>query len=248
MASSDGDQNRSKCCFLKWMKTQEEDLSELLQTLNLNSNNEAELTQLAQKAVKQFQYYIDERYQLACNDVPPFFAPTWCSPWENSLLWIGGCRPSSFFRLIYVLVGLEIESQLTEILQGTLLTGALGKMSSKQLVLVDCLRRKTISEEESLTSMVAGLQEDIADQPVAVIATGLCRLGELTGEVDKVLDEHEKAMVGVLEGADKLRMNTFKELLNVLTPLQAIHFIAASKKLHLCVHEWGNKRDRKHVQ
>ena len=244
MASSD--QHRSKCCFLEWMRLQEQTPSELLQGLSPSPANDDELTQLIEKGVKQFEDYVDRRSQLANTDVAGFFAPTWCTPWENSLLWIAGCRPSSFFRLVYALSGLELESKLQEFLQASGSAGKLGELSVKQLLLVDGLQRKTIKEEEKLTAKLAGLQEDIADQPIAAIAKGLSQVGETSEELDKVLDEHERAMVMALVEADKLRVKTCKELLGILTPIQAVNFLAMSKKLHLCIHEWSKKREQRH--
>ncbi|PON87301.1 TGA transcription factor [Trema orientale] len=242
-----GVQDRSECCFLEWMRLQEQSLSELLQALNPSQPNGNELTQLIQKGVEQFQHYVDQRSQLANADVAGFFAPTWCTAWENSLLWIGGCRPSSFIRLVYVLCGLDLESKLEEFLgAGGGPPGRLGELSARQLVQVDGLQRRTVKEEEKLTDKLAALQEDVADQPIAAIARGLSRVGETCGELDRALDEHEQAMLAALLEADKLRLNTLKELVGILTPLQAADFLAMSKKLHLCVHEWSKKRDQRH--
>ncbi|KAK7856859.1 protein delay of germination 1 [Quercus suber] len=52
-----------------------------------------------------------------------------------------------------------------------------------------------------------------------MIAKGLFHVGEINREVDKVLDQHEKAMVGVLEEADRLRLSILKELIEILTPV-----------------------------
>ncbi|KAK4360293.1 hypothetical protein RND71_019245 [Anisodus tanguticus] len=42
-------------------------------------------------------------------------------------------------------------------------------------------------------------------------------------------------------------MKTLKELvINIPTPFQAVHFLIASKKVHLCMHACGKKRDHKH--
>ncbi|KAF9621311.1 hypothetical protein IFM89_019397 [Coptis chinensis] len=56
------------------------------------------------------------------------------------------------------------------------------------------------------------------------------------------LEEHALALSRVLEDADMLRLNTVKELINILTPLQAVDFLAAAKKLYLSMHEWGQRK------
>lgn len=64
--------------------------------------------------------------------------------------------------------------------------------------------------------------------------------------MERALDEHESAMANIIQEADNLRLNTLKELLNILTPEQAVDFLASGKKLHSCIHDWGKRRDRKH--
>lgn len=243
-----GDQHRSKCCFLEWMKLQERDLSELLQALTLTPQNDAELTKLAQKGVEHFESYISQRSTLSKNDVAAFFSPAWCTAWENSLLWIAGCRPSAYIRLIYALSGADVELRLADFLRGGVASGGdnLGGLSTGQVRAVDELQRRTIREEDRLTTRVAGLQEDVADEPITAIVKGVEQIGELSGEIERALDEHEKAMAVALEDADKLRLNTVKEIFGILTPVQGVDFLAMSKKLHLCVHEWGKKRDQRH--
>ncbi|KAF5474538.1 hypothetical protein F2P56_006429 [Juglans regia] len=161
--------------------------------------------------IEHFQDYADKRSQLAHNDVSAFFAPAWCTNWENSLLWLAGCRPSQYIRLVYALCGLEIEVHLSEFLQGTSSSSAnLGYLSSKQLHPINMLQGKTLRSEEKLTNRMATLQEDVADHPIVGIAKGLSQVGEMNGEVDRALDKHEQAMVGVLEEAGRLRLNTLK--------------------------------------
>lgn len=242
------DQERCRCCFLKWMNLQQQELSELHQALTLqasNNNSENCLRQLAEKCIKHYQDYVNNRSQLARNDVSAFFAPAWCSNWENSLLWIAGCRPSQYIRLVYALNGIEIDAQLHEFLQGTR-TGNLGELSPEQFHLIDILQSKTIRAEEKLTTQMASLQEDVADQPMVAITKGLSKIGEMNGELDRALDKHEQGMVGALEEADSLRLSTLKELMDILTSRQAVDFLTAAKKLQLCVHEWGKTRDERH--
>ncbi|KAI3440021.1 DOG1 domain-containing protein, partial [Psidium guajava] len=52
-------------------------------------------------------------------------------------------------------------------------------------------------------------------------------------------------MLAIMGEADRLRLDTLKEIVRVLTPPQAVDFLATSRKLHLCIHEWGKRRDHK---
>ncbi|CAN1230041.1 Protein DOG1-like 3 [Linum grandiflorum] len=210
------------------------------------------LAELAQKAVDHFQDYADRRAELARNDdVSPFFAPSWNSPLENSLLWLAGCRPSMFIRLLYALCGSQLEQSLISA-EAAGDAGNLGDLSWRQINMVNELHMKTVREEEKLTSRLASLQEDVADNPICrFVAMNINnRDDDKNEEVEKVLEEHDKSMVNIIKDADKLRINTLKEVISVLTPVQAVDYLATGKKLHLNVHEWGkqrrNHRDREH--
>ncbi|KAI3456140.1 hypothetical protein Pfo_012803 [Paulownia fortunei] len=226
MATSD--QSKEVCIYQEWMKLQEEELSELKQAIN-GCTSDAELSQLIEKIMNHFQDYVQNRSLNARVDVSPYFAPTWCTSLGRSVMWIGGCRPSSYIRLIYALCGLKIEPELAE-----------------QISMVDELQKKTITEERKLSSRMAGLQEDVLDHPLASIAVESSgRSCGSRGDVDEALGEHGRAMIGILE-ADQLRLNTLREIIRTLTPPQAVNFLAAGKKLQLCMQDWGRKIDLDH--
>lgn len=186
-----------------------------------------------------------KRNRLARDDVSAFFSPTWCTALENSNLWIGGCRPSLCIRLVYSLSGDKFESQLSEFLQGAK-TNCIWELSENQVSKLNSLQMKTIREENKLSTRLASLDEEIADEPIALLAKGVSQIGELNRDVENALNEHAGAMKSVLEAADQLRLSTLKELIDILTPFQAVDFLAATKKLHLCMHAWGRGRDLKH--
>lgn len=96
------------------------------------------------------------------------------------------------------------------------------------------------------------MQENIADVPLLMVAAP--KLSSRSVEVGLVesrceqddeivyqaLDAHVLPLASILAEADKLRLNILKELLiEILTPLQAVDLLVASKKLHLSIHEWG---------
>ncbi|KAK4440061.1 protein DELAY OF GERMINATION 1 [Sesamum alatum] len=236
-------------CFREWMSLQEQDLSELLQSLHLNNadgdDHTAELSQLVEKNIRHFQEYAGQRASLAREDVCPYFSPNWCTSLEGSMLWAGGCRPSIFIRLVYALSGKEISSRLDEYLRGNR-NGGLGELSPSQINSINSLQLKTIQEEEKLTSKLASMQEEMADQPIAIIAKELAAHSEASTEADQALNVVSVSMTSMLEEADNLRLNTLKELTSILTPVQAVDLIATGRKLHLCIHAWGRRRDHEH--
>ncbi|KAL0321302.1 UNVERIFIED_CONTAM: protein DOG1-like 3 [Sesamum radiatum] len=215
------DQIRESCFYQEWMNLQEEELSELNRAISLNANggtSDAELTRLIEKIMDHYQDYVQRRRLMARADVAPYFAPTWCTSLERSVLWIGGCRPSSFVRLIYALCGEEIESHLSEFLRGVRI-GHLAELSGRQISMVDELQSKTIREERKLCTRLAGLQENVLDHPLASIAVKTRgRSCEASDNLEDALDKHGRAMAEILGEADQLRLNTLREVVGILTP------------------------------
>ncbi|KAI3973167.1 hypothetical protein MKX01_020902 [Papaver californicum] len=241
MASS-SDLVRFHECYRNWMIQQQEDLDELLQVYNQKPNEEEKLIPF----VEHMQDYNNKRSQLSLADAPSFISPTWCPSIERSYLWLGGCRPSLGIRLVYWLCGSEMESQLSEYLQGVRL-GNVGELSADQLNLVSELQLRTIREEERLSKKMASFQEDIADNPLTELAKNSDDSStESNGQVEEALDSHAKDLVTVLVDSDNMRLIALKELLGILTPLQAVDYLIASIKLHIRVHQWGLRRDERH--
>ncbi|RZC44553.1 hypothetical protein C5167_037510 [Papaver somniferum] len=232
-------------CYQNWMIEQQQLLLELLQVHNQKPDDEQELCCIIGKLVKHFQEYTSRRAHLAVDEASSFLSPTWCTSMENSCLWVGGCRPSLLIQLVYSLCGSQLESQLSERLQGVR-RGNIGELSADQLSLVSELQCSTIQEEEILSKRMASLQENIAD----------CQLTRLANNSDDsvtdshiaqvALGSHYEDLASILVDSDKLRMNTLKELIRLFTPLQAVEFLIVGKELHLCMHHWGQISDHRH--
>jgi len=61
--------------------------------------------------------------------------------------------------------------------------------------------------------------------------------------VDSTLAAKEKRLTEILQKADDLRLGTLKGVLEILTPVQAVHFLIAAAELHSRLHDWGKKKD-----
>lgn len=99
----------------EWIKLQEVeffDLEEAAQLYDNGKTNEIDLKKIIAKTISNFKDYMNKRSQmLRSTNITPYLAPPWSSSLENSTSWIGGCRPSSFIRLLYTLSGRDIESR-----------------------------------------------------------------------------------------------------------------------------------------
>ncbi|WMV15836.1 hypothetical protein MTR67_009221 [Solanum verrucosum] len=243
--SKKSDREEQECA---WKSLQHEELTELEDAaaqVKDGEKDEEKLTQLIEKIIQHFQENSDKRIRLARKDVSPFFAPATCSPLENSVLWIAGCRPSSFIRLIYALCGFEEEVQGTDRCLEGMATKDLSKLSGEQLSMINELQGNIIREERRISGKLASLQEEIVDQP---LVGKMKKEGHGCDKADEALDDHSGHMADVIEEADKLRMKTLKEIVKILEPVQAVEYLAAAKKIRFCVQQWGEKRDQQHKE
>ncbi|KAL2504686.1 transcription factor-related [Abeliophyllum distichum] len=256
--------------FECWLVEQSHHLEELVsaskqreqlengRTITKEEFDESVLRPVLHCAEQHYEHYYKAKARWAKHNVLTMFNPSWTTTLENAFLWIGGWRPSMAFHLLYSKSGQQFEARISELIRGVS-TGDLGDLSPCQLIQVDELQRKTIREEKEISEKQAKLQETIADSSVVElshVASELTREGEAgregdeidDGRVEAALAPKEEGLVEVLQRADELRMKTLKEILNILTPVQGVHFLIAAAELHLRFHEWGQKRDARHPQ
>ncbi|XP_051152275.1 protein DELAY OF GERMINATION 1-like [Andrographis paniculata] len=230
--------------FKNWIAQQYEDLDELLNAISPPSTiTDEKLKLLGDKAIKHFEEYYENRGRMCKRDASSFLTPSWCSSLENAFMWIGGCRPSLSVRLVYSVCGSEVEDQLTGVLSGDRKSN-LAEISSEQLNMINTLHCKTVLEVDELSGRLASLQEDIADEPLAIMAKRVGEIGVPSKAVDRAMDKLCASLGRLLANADRLRLRTLKDLMAILTPAQAVDLIVATKKLNLSIHEWGKRRDQ----
>ncbi|KAL1224783.1 Protein DOG1-like 3 [Cardamine amara subsp. amara] len=247
-SSSYGIEQLQKRCFHEWMSIQAKHIVDLKEALISQRNNDHHLQELVGKIVNDFQVYVEKRSELSHRCCAAYFAPSWHSPLENSLLWMGGCRPSSFIRLIYALCGSKAEAQLSKYLLNIDdenfdidHDGSMSDLTATQLAKINELQMKVVKEEDKISKESANLQDDVSDIPIAAYATDVAVEADV--EVGDVLDKHEERMAVVLVEADKLRFETLRKILEVVTPVQAAEFLLAGKKLRMSLQEWGRVRE-----
>lgn len=233
------DQERSRCCFEEWMHLQEANLEELVRA-KAAAAAENDLRLLVAKNVQLYENYSAQRTALAKKDAPSLFCARWCSSFESCFLWIGGCRPSMAVRLLYTVAGMELEFHLDEFLRGVRME--VNDLTAHQMALVNDLHLRIMREEDALSSRVASLQEDLADKPFVPMS----RNQEATNfdELKSAMAIYEESLARIVEQADGLRLETLRELVKILSPIQAVDYLISAKQLQLSLHEWCSRRDR----
>lgn len=246
--------------FERWLVEQNQYLQELFSASSATppSSNGSDLDAVLQLLIDRFvrhrKRYYHTKSQCTEQDVLSMLSPSWRSSLEEAFLWVSGWRPRSAFHLLYSKSGLQVESQLEKLIQG-LSTGDLANPSSQQLSQADDLHRRTIAEEKKISEKLAQHQETAAEESMVELShieTEMLQNGDGAGngggsgieeQVESLLALKKQGLEEILKRADKLRLNTLKEILKILSPTQGVHFPIAAAKLHLRFHDWGKRRD-----
>ncbi|KAK6921941.1 Transcription factor TGA like domain [Dillenia turbinata] len=154
--------------------------------------------------------------------------PPWRSSLEDAFLWIGGWRPTMAFHLLHSKSGLQLEARLGN-----------AEFYNFDLDLrIDSLQKDTIREEEEITEKMVKQQEMVADSMVE-LSHVLSELMRKRSSEDAAarLEEQERQLS--VESA----LEPKEEVIDILSPIQAVHFLIAAAELHLRIHELGKRRD-----
>ncbi|KAK7302953.1 hypothetical protein RJT34_13850 [Clitoria ternatea] len=215
--------------YEKWIWRLEEIFQHLLEVskqINTPLKTEQELQALVSRVTTHLKEYYTVKWASAHDDVLVFFSPTWLSPLENAYLWMTGWKPSMVFKVL--------ESTRNNVLE----------MTEEQQRKTKELRVRIRMEEEKVEREMERQQVAMADRKMVELVK-LCSRARNGGEVDV-----EVAMKGVLGGlervmkaSDCVRLKALKGVLDLLSPMQSVHFLAANIAMQLRLRQWGKKRD-----
>ncbi|KAJ7968716.1 putative Transcription factor-related [Quillaja saponaria] len=212
--------------FEKWMSKLEDILHQLLMvskerstTATTLTSSDAELKALVSKMTTHFKEYYTVKWASAHEDVLAFFCSVWLSPLENAYSWVTGWKPSMAFKLLDSLKKKRVLVDMTE----------------EQERKINELRLKIKFDEEKVEREMERQQMAIAERKMVELGRLATRVRKgddgLSGRVDGLVEVAFKAMlVGlekVMKAADCVRLKTLKGVLDVLSPLQCVEFLAA---------------------
>ena len=237
--------------FECWLVEQNQHLDELVSaSKEVDAADQEALRPLVKCVVQHYEHYYVAKARWGETDILAMLSPSWRSSLEDAFLWIGGWRPSMAFHLLYSKSGLQLEARLHELMQG-LRSDDLSDLSAAQLQQVDALQKETIRKEQEITEKLAEQQETVADASMVELAHAMTEgMGGDEGQsrVDAALAPKQDGLAEILHMADELRLDTLKKVIDILTPMQAVHYLIAAAALHLRIHEWGKKRDARLAQ
>ncbi|XP_010277052.1 PREDICTED: transcription factor TGA2.3-like [Nelumbo nucifera] len=229
-------QGRFSEFYEKWLHQLETNLQELL-SVPRDQSHEAKHRALVIKAVTHYKEYYTAKWAAAHEDILGFFCPPWLTPLENAYIWMTDWRPSVAFRLVHSLRHTHVPGPSLE------------HMSEEQLKRMVELRTRIRSEEQKVEMEMERQQVGLADRRMVELARLATRVrnGEVVGELDGFVDAALKTVLEglerVMKTADCLRLKALKGVLDVLTPLQCVDFMAATLMLKIQMRRWGEKRE-----
>lgn len=112
---------------------------------------------LIQKVISHINEYYRVKSLAAKNDILYIFSAPWSNSLERSLYWIAGWRPTTAFHIIYSECGIQLESHITNILNG-FRNGDLADLSPDQLTRFSELQCETIQQENNITEQLSNWQ------------------------------------------------------------------------------------------
>ncbi|OVA02715.1 Transcription factor TGA like domain [Macleaya cordata] len=224
--------------FQGWLLRQQNYLDQLLIIISSSAkthNNlqtkptENELRTLVSQVLTHYQQYYAAKATVtrANGNVFLMFAPPWFSSFEHTLLWITGFKPGLAFKLLNSSVDQD-------------------DLSDEQLERVRSLTMETREAERDLNNELARVQESLAAPPIVDLARmtqGRRVNGEIGGDVDAAIQTLREAMEALVENADLVRMTTARKVVEILSPIQAVRFLAAATQLQVKIRMWGWKRE-----
>ncbi|CAN0891107.1 Protein DOG1-like 4 [Linum grandiflorum] len=245
--------------FDRWLLEQERYLHDLISAADNNHTTNSSLRRLRDRVMDHYEHYYKVKSAWAHHDVKSMLSPSWRSSLEDAFLWIGGWRPSMAFHLLYSKSGLQLETKLHDLIRG-LTTADLSDISAAQLRRIDELQRATIRDEKVIAEKMAKVQESVADSNMVDLSHMMSEMirvrdhdeeedmgpsadDRMNDRVDSALAIKEKKLEEILRVADDLRLETLRAIVDVLTPIQAVHFLIAVAELHLRLRDWGKRRD-----
>ncbi|KAL4281315.1 hypothetical protein GQ457_03G034710 [Hibiscus cannabinus] len=208
--------------FNGWLVRLERFHERLVQALNEDDIQHQQLESLIQQVLSHYEQYLVEKSTAAREQVLLFYSPPWLTSFEKALLWVGGFKPFLLFKL---------------------LANSVTELTPEQGEAIERVKCETRREERELTQDSATIQESLAALPLLKLVRryGGRIDGELS-ELESAMENMKVEMLRALERADKLRRTTVRKLLQTLSPVQTVKFLAASAEFQLTVRKRGMQK------
>ncbi|MCL7033039.1 hypothetical protein MKW94_018947 [Papaver nudicaule] len=213
--------------FTGWLIRQKNYLDQLISAQkNFQNTPELELRSLVTQVLTHYQEYYAVKGAATRQDVFVMFAPPWFSLYEHTYLWITGFKPSLAIKILDKSVN---QDELTD----------------EQLEALCGLTVWTKATERGLNNDMARVQESLVSPPLASLALkrNPAERGVGGETADDVVQTLREQMETLVETADLIRMTTTRKIVEILSPVQSVRFLAAATQLQVNIRRVGLQRD-----
>lgn len=212
--------------FFEWWLDRQQSFLDQLLALSLPTHQDGEQRKnLVEQVLTHYLQYYQEKSKAAIDDVFLMYSAPWLSTFERTFLWVTGFKPSLFLKLINGSVGNDF-------------------LSVEQLERIEAVKVEIRREERGIDDIVARVQESVAAPPLFYLMTRAeRRLDRGVSDLDTAMDKLKTSMVVVMEKADELRGETLRRVVEILSPVQTVKFLAGAAQFQLQTRRWGLDRD-----
>ncbi|ESQ40627.1 hypothetical protein EUTSA_v10015975mg [Eutrema salsugineum] len=192
--------------YRRWQEDKNRKMKELSSALDAHASD-AELRLIVDAVIAHYEELFRIKSNAAKNDVFHLLSGMWKTPAERCFLWLGGFRSSEILKLIANKLELLTEQQSQEL---------------------NNLQESSQQAEDAMSQGMDNLQQSLSDS----LSSGT--LGSSSsGNVASYMGQMAMAMgkLGTLEGfirqADNLRLQTYQQMLRILTTRQSARALLA---------------------
>ncbi|KAI4297444.1 hypothetical protein L6164_037335 [Bauhinia variegata] len=244
--------NRFFQFYEKWLLKLEKIANELIQFIrsrNQTMTNDSQLKHLFCRATSHIKEFYTVKWAEARENCLPFFAPVWLTPLENSYLWVTGFQPSAVvFPLVDTMMNQPAPVAGTD-------PSLLFRVTPEQARSIEELKIRIKREEEKVNKQMQRIhrcwsvadrrREELVNLTMQVkgrINLNMLRVAEGNALWALAMRQFIVALENTMKGADCARLLALKGVLDVLTPMQCLEFLASFFLLQLRLRQWGKAK------
>ncbi|KAK1395545.1 DOG1 domain-containing protein [Heracleum sosnowskyi] len=222
--------------FQRYSENWEEELRQLVknlekcrkQTATVEENNKR-LLRVVEKVVSHLSEYYRVKSVATQKNVLSVMAVPWTTSIERSLHWINGWRPTNAGQIIYAeAIRLENKKDILNRLYTRANLGNLSPIQFRSIAFAHCEADRT---QDRLYADLFSWQKDVS--------RAMINMEEDVDFNEKLLER----LVDIQQSADELRVKTIEDIVEALTPPQAVDFLLIATRLHLGLRVFGLMHD-----
>ncbi|QCD76866.1 protein DOG1-like 4 [Vigna unguiculata] len=217
----------------KWNEKLEDILQQLTQVSDQRTEvvkTEEELLALVSTVTTHLKEYYNTKWAAAgTENVLIFFSPPWMNPLEHAQLWMTGWKPSTVFR--------QLENLKKK--------GNVFVMTEEQEKRMEDLKVRVRMEEDKVEREMERQHVAMADRKMvqlSKISTSRPSRGGPNSVTEVAVKEVVVGLERVMKASDCVRLKTLKGVLDLLSPMQGVDFLAMNITTQLRFRQWGTKK------